>query len=245
MKTAPPRVLLKTSTDELFLPSRIVYHVWDEKELVTRLRQLRCMAFDRPGRRWTWNFEHEAKAMGFPAIYESGPAARQGVVLASGYLVDASTFHVYVRCVERLVKFLVFFDRAVPRSCAKAEFLDEFNLVTTVGPGEAIPAPEDFFRNEREFEFLDIETEVRDRRARGEDAAAWMQALTRRPLQARERHRMDLFYEDGLTSFQSNMQFRAMLAMKQHLEGRSIRPYDVIRELMESDQAGKNQFPLG
>jgi len=56
---------------------------------------------------------------------------------------------------------------------------------------------------------------------------------------------MDLFYEDGLTSFQSNMQFRAMLAMKQHLEGRSIRPYDVIRELMESDQAGKNQFPQG
>jgi hypothetical protein len=172
MKTAPPRVLLKTSTDELFLPPRIVYHVWDEKELVTRLRQLRCMAFDRPGGRWTWNFEHEAKAMGFPAIYESGPAARQGVVLASGYLVDVSTFHVYVRCVERRVKFLVFFDRAVSRSCAKAEFLDEFNLVTTVGPGEAIPAPEDFFRNEREFEFLDIEKEVRERRDRGEDAAA-------------------------------------------------------------------------
>jgi len=80
MKTAPPRVLLKTSTDELFLTSRIVYHMWDEKELVTRLRQLRCMAFDRPRGRWTWNFEHEAKAMGFPAIYESGPAAQQGVM---------------------------------------------------------------------------------------------------------------------------------------------------------------------
>ncbi len=236
MKTAPQRVLLKTSTDELFLPSRIVYRVWDEKQLVTGLRRLQCMAFDRQRGCWTWNFEHEAKAMGFPAIYESGPAARQGVVMASGYLVDASTFHVYVRCTERLVKFLVFFDQAVPRSCAKAEFLDEFNLVTTIAPGEAIPVPEDFFRNAREFEFLDIEKELQERRARGEDAAAWMQALTQRPRLARERHRLDLFYEDGLKSFETSMQLRGIVAMKQHLEGKPVRPYDVILELMQRDQ---------
>jgi hypothetical protein len=197
------------------------------------------MVFDQPRKRWTWNFEHEATAMNFPAIYRSMPVARQGVVLASAYLVDASTFHVYVRCVERLVKFLVFFDQTVPRSCAKAEFLDQYNLVTTVEPGEAIPVPEDFFRNQREFEFLDVEKEVAERRARGEDAAAWLQALTRRPLQARERHRLDLFYEDGLKSFESNMQFRAMLAMKQHADGKSVRPFDVIRDLLGRDQAGQ------
>jgi hypothetical protein len=197
---------------------------------------LQCLAFDPPRERWTWNFEHEAKAMGFPAIYESGPAARQGVVLASGHWIDSSTFHVYVRSTERLVKFLMFFDQAVPRSCAKAEFLDEFNMATTIAAGEAIPAPEDFFRNEREFEYLDVEKELRERQARGEDTAAWIHWLTQRPTLPRERHRLDSFYQDGLESFESSMRLRVMVAMKQHLEGKPVRPYDVIQELMQRDQ---------
>jgi len=131
------------------------------------------------------------------------------------------------------VKFLGFFDQAVPRSCAKAEFLDEFNLVTTVAPGEAIPVPKDFFRNGREFEFLDVEKELRERRARGEDPVAWLQALTQRPAQARERHRLDSFYEDGLQSLESSLRLRGIVAMKQHLEGVSIRPYDVILEMIQ------------
>jgi hypothetical protein len=55
----------------------------ESEQLVARLRQLRCMALDQPRKRGTWNFEHEAMAMGFPVIYHSEPAVRQGVVLAS------------------------------------------------------------------------------------------------------------------------------------------------------------------
>ena len=68
------------------------------------------------------------------------------------------------------------------------------------------------------------------------NAAAWMQALTQRPRLARERHRLDLFYEDGLKSFETSMQLRGIVAMKQHLEGKPVRPYDVILELMQRDQ---------
>jgi len=56
--------------------------------------------------------------MEFPPAYRQGLEERQPVVMASCYLVDDQTFHVYTRCGFRTVKFLVFFDQQVSRSIA-------------------------------------------------------------------------------------------------------------------------------
>ena len=53
------RRLMMTLTDELFLPTRIVYCVKDREELVSRFHNLRCMMFDPFRTRWVsqWPFQ--------------------------------------------------------------------------------------------------------------------------------------------------------------------------------------------
>src|SRR6266700_2918320 len=54
------RRLMMTLTDELFLPTRIVYRVKDRKELVSRFHNLRCMMFDPFRTRWVWQWPFQS-----------------------------------------------------------------------------------------------------------------------------------------------------------------------------------------
>jgi len=237
MRTSHQRTVIMTVTGELFLPSRIVYRVSDAKRLVQKFRKLRCMTFDRLRGRWTWNYEHEAKALGFPIAYDALPPEAQPVVLASCYLPTPSTLHVYVRCTRRVAKFMEFFDRVVPRACAQAEYLDQCNFVTTVAPDEPIPVPEDFFRNESEIEFLDWRERAPTKGAADEERERWLRELEERFLPALDRRPLEAFYADGPESIEQAMQLREILAWKQHQAGKPIRPYDVILEIIQNSDA--------
>ena len=107
------KILLTTTTGELFLPTRIIYHVHDREELLRKFRRLRCMEFDGAKRRWTWNHEYEAKELGFPTAYDAIPPDGRPLILASCYEVDGNRLHVYVRSALRLTKFLVFFNKHI------------------------------------------------------------------------------------------------------------------------------------
>src|SRR4051794_1342498 len=110
-----------TLANEVFLPSRIIYRVLERKKVLAKLGDLRCMTFEPFKGRWTWNYEFEAKQLGFPADYEAIPVERQPIVLASCYWIEPDRLHVYVRSTVRLCKFLLFFDKHVPRTWAKGE----------------------------------------------------------------------------------------------------------------------------
>lgn len=103
----PKSPLVMTTTNELFLPTRIVYRVVDRARVLGTFRGLRCMTLE-PSGRWTWNYEFEAKEMGFPPAYEEVPPERQPVVLAACYWVGADGLHVYVRSTLRLRMFVEF-----------------------------------------------------------------------------------------------------------------------------------------
>lgn len=104
------RQLVMTLTDELFLPSRIVYRVAAQEQLLSGFRNLRSMSFDPARNRWVWHYESEARQLGFPSAYDQIPRERQPLVLASCYLVEGVAMHVYVRSALRVCKALVFFD---------------------------------------------------------------------------------------------------------------------------------------
>jgi len=55
------RQLVVTLTDELFLPSRIVYRAGDQEKLVSKFRNLRSLSFDPARNRWMWQYEFEAR----------------------------------------------------------------------------------------------------------------------------------------------------------------------------------------
>ncbi len=52
------RRLMMTLTDELFLPTRIVYRVKDREGLISRFHNLRCTMFDLFRTRWVWQYEY-------------------------------------------------------------------------------------------------------------------------------------------------------------------------------------------
>ena len=51
----PKRLPLATVTGELFLPTRLVYEVYDARWLRAWLVKTSCMAWDARQSRWTWN----------------------------------------------------------------------------------------------------------------------------------------------------------------------------------------------
>ena len=77
------RIVLSTVTGELFLPTRLVYEVYDAKRLRAWLSKTSCMAWDPRQRRWTWNHCGSALKMSFPSAYDKVPAKQRPVVLAS------------------------------------------------------------------------------------------------------------------------------------------------------------------
>src|SRR5881396_3488469 len=224
------RRLMMTLTDELFLPTRIVYCVKDREELVSRFHNLRCMMFDTFRTRWAWQYEFEATPIGFPVNYRRIPRERQPLVLASCYLLGRSAMHVYMRSALRVSKALVFFDRHIPRACARAEYIDEYNLLTAQEPERPVPEPEDFFRDQSRVCFHDIES-IADDPAR---LAAEVSAIPERTLEPLERHRLNAFYEDGEEHTKGAMQMREIMAMAKYFYDNPIKPYEVIRELFQT-----------
>jgi hypothetical protein len=222
--------VVMTTTNELFLPTRIVYRIFNAEDLLRRFAKLRCMVYEEANRRWTWNYEAEAKKMGFPAAYNQIPKEHRPLILASCYLVDEDTLHVYVRSTLRLQKVLVFFDQWIPRSTAQAEFMDEYNLVTAQEASQPWPRPEDYFHNDAEFEFFDTDAfEPKDL-----DLKELMKRQLRKELAPKERHRLTAFYEDGEEHLVTAGRFREFLAAKQYQSAEPIRPFEVLQEAMQN-----------
>lgn len=229
-KSTPKRLPLMTVTDEVFLPTRLVYEVYDAKRLREWLEQTSCMAWDAKRQRWTWIHCDAALKLNFPPAYDTVPEEQRPVVLASCYLVDDQTFHVYTRCGLRAIKFLSFFDREVPRSIAMGTFIDQYNLITDVGPGERLPVPEDYFKDEAKIYFFDLAGLLDSPDSPAKEAAldayeAARETRTWRPL---ERHRLELFYEDGPEEMEQTSVFRELMAGLQY---RSDKPICVTEEV--------------
>jgi hypothetical protein len=233
-KRVSKRLPLMTVTDEMFLPTRLVYEVYDASWLRSWLVTTSCMSWDARLRRWTWIHCDAALKLNFPPAYDTVPEEQRPVVLASCYLVDDQTFHVYTRCGLRAVKFLSFFDRAVPRSIAMGKFVDQYNLITDVAPGERLPVPEDFFKDESKIYFFDLTGLLESPESPAKKAAldayeAAMETRTWRPL---ERHRLESFYEDGPEAMEQASVFREYMAGLQYRSDKPIRPTEELNRLL-------------
>lgn len=233
-----------TTTDELYLPTRLVYEVYDVKKLRAWHQKTSCMDWHPIKKGWTWNYIGAARKMGFPPAYDRVPKKYQPIVLASCYLVDDHTFHVYMRSVFRTVKFLVFFDQQVSRSIAMGRFIDQYNLITSLGPDDSIPFPEDYFKDEAKIEFADMITlmDMPDSPVKKQALAACMAGMAQRTLCPLERHRLDGFYHDGPTLMEQTMRFREVLAMLQHRSDKPIRPMEIMTRILSGES---NLFPEG
>lgn len=223
-----------TVTDELFLPTRLVYEVYDVQQLRAWLEKSSCMAWDTKIQRWTWNHSGAALKEKFPPSYAKVPAKRRPVVLASCYLVNDQTFHVYTRCGLRAAKFLSFFDRQVSHTIALGKFIDQYNLITDVAPGEPLPVPEDYFKDGAKIHFFDLIglLDSPDSPAKKAAIAAYYAGLETRTWRPLERHRLDDFYEDGPEAAEQSSEFRELMAGLQYRSDTPIRPVAELTRLL-------------
>ena len=95
MRKQPP--VLQTTTDEPYLSTRLVYTVHQPDALRRWFERHPTMAWDADLRRWTWNYHRKLRKLGFSAIYGEVARRQGGLVLASCYLVERRTLHVYTR----------------------------------------------------------------------------------------------------------------------------------------------------
>ncbi len=228
------RVVVFTLTDELFLPSRLVYRVSNRPLLERKLAALASFEWEPFKNRWGWLYEHEAKGLGWPAAYERVPAERQPILLAACHLIGQDRLEVYLRSCERVVKFLQFFERHIPRACAMGEFIDGWNRVSVALAGEPLATPEEFFRDESRIEFVDFATLQDSGQLEGEAGLALLREQSQRFQPELERHRLEMFYADGPAEFAKVLRFRETLALLQHQRGGPVRPYDVIQEFLRN-----------
>lgn len=229
------KAVVFTLTNELFLPSRLVYRVSDRALLERKLAALPSIDWDPFKNRWTWLYENEAKSLGWPAAYDRVPPERQPILLAACHLIGQDRMDVYLRSCERVVKFLQFFDRHIPHDCALGEFIDGWNRVSVARAGEPLATPEEFFRNESRIEFVNFATLQDSGQLKGEAGLAFLQEQSQRVFPELERHRLEMFYAEGPGEFARVLRFRETLAMLQHRRGGPIRPYEVIQDLMRND----------
>jgi hypothetical protein len=245
MNSAPNAVTatVMTLTDELFLPTRLVYEVYDAKRLRAWLRKTSCVQWNPVKQGWTWNYEGAVRSSGFPPAYAKVPKKHQPVILATGYLPDERTFHVYTRCGFRTVKFLAFFDTQVSRSIAMGKFMDQYNLITCLTAGAPVPMPEDYFKDEAKIEFVDLIGLLDSPKSPSNTQALsdYHAKMAQRTLCPLERHRLDGFYHDGSALLEQAVKFRELMAMLQSQSAEPIRPVEVISRILS--QGG--QLPGG
>lgn len=223
-----------TTTGELFLPTRLIYEVYDAKRLRSWLEKTSCVAWDQKLRRWTWNHVDAAINMKFPPVYDQLPANQKPVVLASCYLVNDQTFHVYTRCGLRAVRFLSFFDQQVSHSIAMGKFMDQYNLITDAVPGVPLPVPEDYFKDEAKIHFFDIIglLDSPDSPAKKAALDAYYDAMERHTWRPLERHRLDDFYADGPEMSEQTDSFRELMAGLQYRSAKPIRPVEEMTRIL-------------
>jgi hypothetical protein len=234
MKTSPDLSTVMTLTGELYLPTRLIYEVYDAKQLRAWLQKTSCIEWNPEKRGWTWNYHGAARKLGFPPTYSELPKERQPVVLATAYLVDEHTFHVYTRCGFRTVKFLVFFDKQVSRSIAMGRFIDQYNLITAVSAGAPVPLPEDYFKDESKIEFFDLIglLDSPDSPAKEQALSDHQAKMAQRTLPPLERHRLDGFYHDGATLMEGTTKFRELMALLQSQSDHPIRHLEVMSRIL-------------
>ena len=73
MKNSSAQITVMTLTDELFMPTRLVYEVHDANQMRSWLDENTCFYWNTVKRAWTWNYDGAALKMDFPESYAKVP----------------------------------------------------------------------------------------------------------------------------------------------------------------------------
>jgi hypothetical protein len=144
---------LKTKTGEPYQPCRVNYDIYDHLQLESILEQLQCMVPGNTPGQWQWLLDYEARRLRFQRIYRKIPYAQRPVVLGN-LQRQADRFWLTLYSFDRLLQGILFFDKHIPRTVAKATHMQ---LVNYFSDENDIPKLPDHRKIDRWFEQVDVQ----------------------------------------------------------------------------------------
>jgi len=235
---ASAQKLLMTMTGEIHQPVRLYYELSDKAKVLQAFKTLRCVQFDLDKEGWVWLFQGEAKKLKFATPYGKIPKHRRPIILGLFHFPQDDVMWLDVRSYERATKAIVFFDRRIPRPAAQvthAAIVNRLFGVTTA----TLPPLDTLFDEEKVTEkdpedFLQAIEPLKaipDVRERIDTAFALMDQKSREPLPDVEKFPVH-FYEDGITSFETALKMRQLLAFE-HWQGNTAFTFgDMIQKII-------------
>ena len=105
--------LIMTSTQELFIPTRLYYKLHNIKALIKALRRLKCVLFhEEDANHFIISYYKEAKKINLGVSYQQVPKELYPVTLADGYIRD-SELHIDTKSLARAVELIDFLAKSI------------------------------------------------------------------------------------------------------------------------------------
>ena len=238
---ASEKKLLMTMTGEIHQPVRLYYEVYDKANVLTTFSKLRCVQFDRDEERWVWLYQSEAKKLKFATPYSKLPRHTRPIVIGSFCFPRDDVMWLDVRSGERATKAIVFFDRRIQRAAAQVTHAAVVNRLfgATFGATTAsLPPLNALFDDEKITEKRPEDIlraaeplkAIQDIHQRMEKAFALIEQKSQAPLPEVEKFPVH-FYEEGITSLETTLKMRQIVAFE-HWQGNTDYTLgDVIKKI--------------
>jgi hypothetical protein len=215
--------ILKTPTGEPYQPARVYYTVYDRSQLEEVLQKLQCLTFKPETDQWHWLFDFEARRLRFKRVYREISRSERPLVLGSFQFREGGELALTVYSFDRLLQGILFFDKHIPRTLAKA---NRMHLVNRFFTDEELPTlpdhPElDQWLNQADVaphkaneviaRLEEIMATITDPEQRQTLLADYLEGLAQQPRPMVEELPVN-FYEDGIISLELVLNTRRLEA---------------------------------
>jgi len=127
------RKLLLTGTDELYIPVRLYYKIYNQHGLLKAIKKLKCIYFSEDDNtHFAISYFKEAKKLDLGMHYQDVPAELYPINLADCYLKPNSILCIDLKSLRRAVEIIDFLHKHIrPQNAIELTHLAHSNQVTT------------------------------------------------------------------------------------------------------------------
>lgn len=231
--------LIMTKTNEIYQPVRLHYKVFDKDKISRELSKLKCIEFDDQKKELIWLYDYEAKDIKLNKPYGSIPMQYRPIIIGRLRFREEKHLIVDVRSNERAIEAIQFFDKYISREVAKVEYVDIVNRL--FGASEGVADSFDIY-----FDIEDIKlpmdpdelierlkplmSQTDDVKEKGKIFNSYMKEQFNKPYSGAERLPV-LFYEEGISSLQTSLRMRQIVASKHWFGDKNYTFYDLTTEI--------------
>jgi hypothetical protein len=118
--------LVTTKTGEPFMPARVCFRILNKKEFFNSLNKLKCVQW-KGDNHFNISYGQEAKNLELPLPYNISASP---ILLAQGYMVSDTVFHMDLESVERAVEIVGFLSKHINKNILQVSYAAIYNQLS-------------------------------------------------------------------------------------------------------------------